>query len=83
MLVNRVVVGKPYKRYRNAPSLVKPPEGFDSVSCILFYFSLLTSAIGCRGDWLGPELRGRVDSYNILGPLAHFLIRSRNRVLHK
>ncbi|OJA08490.1 hypothetical protein AZE42_02844 [Rhizopogon vesiculosus] len=32
MLVNRVVVGRPYKRYRNAPDLVKPPDGFDSVT---------------------------------------------------
>ncbi|KAG1743479.1 ADP-ribosylation [Suillus lakei] len=32
LLVNRVVVGRPYKRYRNAPDLVKPPDGFDSVT---------------------------------------------------
>jgi hypothetical protein len=55
MLVNRVVVGRPYKRYRNATNLVKPPDGFDSVSSIQFYFYLLTSATGYWGDWLGPE----------------------------
>lgn len=32
LLVNRVVVGRPYRRYRNAPDLVKPPDGFDSVT---------------------------------------------------
>lgn len=32
LLVNRVVVGRPYKRYRNAPNLVKPPDGFDSIT---------------------------------------------------
>jgi len=43
MLVNRIVVGRPYKRYRNAPDLVKPPEGFDSVSSSAFKLYLLTS----------------------------------------
>lgn len=32
LLVNRVVVGRPYRRYRNAPDLVKPPDGFDSIT---------------------------------------------------
>ena len=31
MILSRVVVGKPYKRYRNAPDLVSPPFGYDSV----------------------------------------------------
>ncbi|KAH7925823.1 ADP-ribosylation [Leucogyrophana mollusca] len=32
MMVSRVVVGKPYRRYRNAPDLVKPPPGYHSVA---------------------------------------------------
>ncbi|KAH7884348.1 ADP-ribosylation [Phlebopus sp. FC_14] len=32
MLISRVVVGKPYKRYRNAADLVAPPHGYDSVA---------------------------------------------------
>lgn len=44
LLVNRVVVGRPYKRYRNAPNLVKPPDGFDSVSSSLFHRYFLTSS---------------------------------------
>lgn len=42
LLVNRVVVGRPYKRYRNAPNLVKPPDGFDSVGFLLFHNHFLT-----------------------------------------
>lgn len=44
LLVNRVVVGRPYRRYRNAPNLVKPPDGFDSVSSSSFDNHLLTSS---------------------------------------
>jgi hypothetical protein len=43
LLVNRVVVGRPYRRYRNAPDLVKPPDGFDSVGYSLFNNHLLIS----------------------------------------
>ncbi|KAI6125097.1 ADP-ribosylation [Pisolithus croceorrhizus] len=32
MLVNRVVVGKPYKRYRNAVDLLGPPVGYHSIA---------------------------------------------------
>lgn len=31
MLLSRVVVGRPYKRYRNATDFVAPPQGYDSV----------------------------------------------------
>jgi hypothetical protein len=31
MLVNRVIVGKPYRRHQNAPDWTEPPPGFDSV----------------------------------------------------
>lgn len=32
MLVSRVVVGKPYKRYRNAVDLIGPPLGYHSIA---------------------------------------------------
>ncbi|KIK96581.1 hypothetical protein PAXRUDRAFT_297439 [Paxillus rubicundulus Ve08.2h10] len=32
MLINRVVVGKPYKRYRNSPDIIAPPAGYDSIA---------------------------------------------------
>ncbi|KAF9243538.1 ADP-ribosylation [Melanogaster broomeanus] len=32
MLINRVVVGKPYKKYRNSPDIVSPPYGYDSIA---------------------------------------------------
>ncbi|KAH0833183.1 ADP-ribosylation [Lanmaoa asiatica] len=32
MILSRVVVGRPYKRYRNAPDLVAPPSGYDSIA---------------------------------------------------
>ncbi|KAH7913781.1 ADP-ribosylation [Hygrophoropsis aurantiaca] len=32
MLVSRVVLGKAYRRYRNAPDLIKPPSGYHSVA---------------------------------------------------
>lgn len=32
MLVSRVVVGKPYKRYRNAVDLIGPPMGYHSIA---------------------------------------------------
>jgi hypothetical protein len=31
MILSRVVVGRPYKRYRNATDLIAPPLGYDSV----------------------------------------------------
>ncbi|KAG8213141.1 ADP-ribosylation [Butyriboletus roseoflavus] len=32
MILSRVAVGKPYKRYRNAPDLIAPPPGYDSIA---------------------------------------------------
>ncbi|KAI9570622.1 ADP-ribosylation [Boletus coccyginus] len=32
MILSRVVVGRPYKRYRNAPDLIAPPSGYDSIA---------------------------------------------------
>ncbi|KAF8134894.1 ADP-ribosylation [Boletus edulis] len=32
MILCRVVVGRPYKRYRNAPDILAPPSGYDSIA---------------------------------------------------
>ncbi|KAG9315169.1 ADP-ribosylation [Chiua virens] len=32
MILSRVVVGRPYKRYRNATDLIAPPSGYDSIA---------------------------------------------------
>ncbi|KAG6335684.1 hypothetical protein ID866_3418 [Astraeus odoratus] len=31
-MVSRVVIGRPYKRYYNAPGFTSPPDGYDSVA---------------------------------------------------
>ena len=41
VLVNRVIVGKPYKQRRNATNLVQPPSGYHSVS-------IVASKLKCR-----------------------------------
>ena len=57
MILSRVVVGRPDKRYRNAPSLTAPAPGYDSVCgvmpCTTIY---LTFLIGRRRNWAGLEL---------------------------
>ena len=37
LLVNRVVVGKPYKRLHNATNLTEPPSGYHSVWSYIWY----------------------------------------------
>ena len=62
VLVNRVIVGKPYKQRRNATNLVQPPSGYHSVSIVASKSQrscayAMNSSIAYRHTWHQPQLR--------------------------